>query len=116
VREKSMADEDAGLRPSDEEFIDERSRVYGEPVDCWSRVAQVWSGVLDAEVSAADAVLCMIALKLVRTAITPDYSDNSTDIGGYLEIFRRIIGDDMIEASTVDEYVVRRPGSYGDTR
>jgi hypothetical protein len=101
---------------SDQAFIDERSRVYGEPVDCWSRVAQVWSGILDAEVSAADAVMCMMALKLVRTAITPDYSDNSTDIGGYLEIFRRIIGDDMVEASTVDEYVAKRRALNGDTR
>ena len=103
-----MADEDAGLRPSDERFINERSRVYGEPVNCWSRVAQVWSAILDHEVTAAQAALCMVGLKAVRTAITPDYSDNFTDIGGYAEIYRRIIGDDMVEASTVDEYLRKR--------
>ena len=95
-------------QPSDEEFIDERSRVYGEPVNCWSRVAQVWSGILDHEVTAAEAVLCMVGLKAVRTAITPDYADNYTDIGGYADIYRRIIGDDMVWASTVEEYLLKR--------
>jgi hypothetical protein len=93
---------------SDEAFINERAKVYGEPVDCWTRVAKVWSGVLGVEVSAAEAVLCMVGLKLIRTAITPDYDDNYTDIGGYAEIFRRIMGDDMIEASTVEEYLRKK--------
>ena len=104
-----MADEDV-------EFIDERSRVYGEPVDCWTRVAKVWSGILGYEVSAAEATLCMVGLKLIRTAITPDYADNYTDIGGYAEIFRRIMGEDMIQAKTVEEYIALRRELNGDTR
>jgi Domain of unknown function (DUF6378) len=100
-----MSDE---LQPV-EKFIDDRSKVYGEPVDCWTRIAQVWTGILAVEVTPAEAVLCMIGLKAVRTAIAPDYADNSDDIDGYLEIFRRLVGTDMVRARTVEEYLqVRR--------
>jgi hypothetical protein len=45
-------------------------------------------------------------LKLVRTSHTPDYSDNSDDIEGYLDIFRKVVGEDMVHARTVSEYLL----------
>jgi hypothetical protein len=98
------------------EFIDWRSKVYGEPVQCYIRIAQVWSGILGVEVQPTQVVLCMMGLKSVRASITADYSDNSDDIDGYLDIFRRIVGEDMIHASSVASYAeqkVARDG--GDT-
>jgi hypothetical protein len=44
-------------------------------------------------------------MKLVRTKETPNYSDNSDDVEGYLDIFRQLVGDDMIHARTVDDYI-----------
>jgi hypothetical protein len=52
--------------------------------------------------------LFMMGLKLVRTAQCPDYSDNSDDIEGWLGIFRQVIGDDMIEARLVSEYLEKK--------
>lgn len=88
------------------EVIDERVQVYGEVVPSFARVAQIWSGILDHEVSAADVALCMMGYKILRSQISPDYSDNSDDIAGYLDIFRTIIGNDMVQARSVDEYIL----------
>ncbi len=88
------------------EVIDQRVEVYGDPITSFARVAEVWSGILGVEVKPAEVPLCLIGLKLVRTAVAPDYSDNSDDIEGYLDIFRKIIGPDMVKARSVDEYVL----------
>lgn len=90
------------------ELIDGRVSVYGNPIDTYTRIAEVWSGILDHSVTATDVALCMIGMKLVRTQVTPDYSDNSDDVEGYLDIFRKVVGDDMVQARTVSEYLEKR--------
>jgi len=90
--------------------IDRRVQVYGEVVPSFERIARVWSGILDHEVSAVDVTLCMMGLKMVRAQITPDYADNSDDVDGYLDIMRKIVGKDMIHARSVDDYIVEKNG------
>ena len=90
------------------EVVDGRNSVYGDPVETFSRIAEVWSGILGHTVNATDVPLCLIGLKLIRTVEAPDYSDNSDDIEGYLDIFRKIVGPDMIHARSVTEYVAQR--------
>jgi hypothetical protein len=90
------------------EVIDQRVAVYGEPVNGFVRIAQVWSGILGFEVQPAQVPLCLIGMKAVRASITPDYSDNSDDIEGYLDIFRKVVGDDMIQARSVTDYVTMK--------
>lgn len=90
------------------ELIDERVKVYGDPKVTFPQIAQAWSAVLGVEVRPDQVPLCLIAMKLVRTSQTPDYSDNSDDVEGYLDIFRKVIGEDMIHARTVDEYVEKK--------
>lgn len=87
------------------ELIDGRESVYGDPVEGFGRIAQVWSGILGVPVSPPQVALCLIGLKAVRASNTPDYSDNSDDIEGYLDIFRKVVGDQMIHARTVSEYL-----------
>src|SRR5690606_25697518 len=87
------------------ELIDERVKVYGDPTVTFPQIAQAWSAVLGVEVRPDQVPLCLIAMKLIRTSQTPDYSDNSDDIEGYLDIFRTVVGKDMVHARTVDEYV-----------
>lgn len=86
------------------ELIDGRVALYGEPVEGFKRIAQVWSGILGTEVSATDVCLCMIGMKAVRANVSPDYSDNTDDIEGYRDIYLKIMGDDMIQARTGAEY------------
>lgn len=93
------------------EVIDERVKVYGDPVVTFVQIAQVWSGILGVEVQATDVPLCLIGMKLVRTTQAPDYSDNSDDVEGYLDIFRQIVGPDMVHARSVAEYIEKKCGS-----
>lgn len=87
------------------EIVSERGTVYGDPVDAMKLTAQVWSGILDFEVRPDQVPLLLMGLKLVRTSACPQYSDNSDDIGGYLDIFRKVMGDDLIQARTVSEFL-----------
>lgn len=87
------------------EVIDRRVQVYGDPVDGHVRIAQAWSSILDCEVQAWQVPIMMIMMKAVRMRTSPDYSDHSDDIEGYLDIFRQIIGEDMIHARSVSEYI-----------
>lgn len=92
------------------EVIDRRRAVYGEPTQTFPRIAQVWSGILGVPVNATDVPLMLIGLKAVRTQVCPDYSDNSDDIEGFLDIFRELVGEDMVHARLVSEYLEKKDG------
>lgn len=87
------------------EVIDGRMSVYGDPVVEMPNVAKVWSGITGAEITAEMVPLMLIGYKLVRARRAPDYSDNSDDVEGYLDIFRKVVGADMIHARSVSEYL-----------
>ena len=90
------------------EVIDRRVQVYGNPLETFVRIAQVWSGILGHPVQPVEVPLLMAGMKMVRAQVMPDYSDNSDDIDGYLDIFRRLVGDEMISARTVSEFIEKK--------
>lgn len=92
------------------EVIDQRKEIYGEPVETFARIAHMWSAILDHEIQPHEVPLLLMGMKLVRTQVTPDYSDNSDDIEGYLDIFRTLIGDSMIHARLTSEYAEKKWG------
>ena len=96
------------------EVIDGRTSVYGPVVDSFTRVAQLWSALLDHPIQPWQVPLLMMGLKMVRTMEAPDYSDNSDDIEGYLDIFRQILGDDMIKARSVVDYLTQKEAAHAD--
>ena len=87
------------------EVIDRRVQVYGNPVETFARIAQVWSGIIGYEIQPVEVPLMMAGMKMVRAQVMPDYSDNSDDIDGYMDIFRQLVGPDMISARTVNEFI-----------
>lgn len=90
------------------EVIDGRKAVYGDPVETFPRVAQIWSGILGTEVRADQVVLMLMGYKLARASECPEYSDNSDDVEGYLDIFRKVVGEDMIHARTVSDFLAEK--------
>jgi hypothetical protein len=88
-----------------DDVIEGRRAVYGDPAMMFARAAKIWSGILGFPVKAEDVPLMLIGYKVLRAQFTPDYSDNSDDIEGYLAIFREIVGEDMIHARSVSEYL-----------
>ena len=93
-----------------ESLVEDRRHVYGAPTEFFPRLAQMWAGILGADVTALDAAACMIALKTLRATMSPDYSDNTDDIVGYVDVFRELVGPDMIQARSVAEYAEQRHG------
>jgi hypothetical protein len=87
------------------EVIDGRMDVYGDPVDGMKRTAQIWSGILDFEVRPDQVALMLMGYKLMRASVCPDYSDNIDDTEGYGDIFKKVVGDDMVHARSVSEYL-----------
>lgn len=87
------------------EVIDGRHDVYGDPKIEMPNVAKVWSGITGHEITPEMVPLMLIGYKLVRARRAPDYSDNSDDVEGYLDIFRTVVGEDMVHARSVTEYL-----------
>lgn len=90
------------------ELIDNRESVYGNPVEGCADIAMLWSTFLGHEVQAWEVPIMMMLMKISRMKASPDYSDHSDDIEGYLDIFRQIMGPDLIHARSVSEYVEQR--------
>ncbi len=65
------------------ELLKERRLSYGTPSENFRKTAELWSTILDKEVSSREVVLCMIALKLARCLGDKMLKDNSRDIAGY---------------------------------
>lgn len=97
-----------------DEVIAGRRGVYGNPEETMPRFAQICSGIIGAPVTAEQATLCLIGYKLMRASVCPEYSDNSDDIEGYLDIFRLVVGKNMIHARTVDEFLEKRKLNEAD--
>ena len=74
------------------------------------RIAQVWSGILQHEVTGYQVALCMAGMKLVRAENAPEVTDSFVDICGYAaiagEIAGIITGDDESKA----EYITLKFG------
>ena len=107
-----MTDDRNGVVPLQDllidELIEQRKQVYGEPVETFARVAQMWTGLIGHEIQPCEVPLMMAAYKMLRTQVCPEYSDNSDDIDGYMDIFRTVVGTDMIKARSVEEFIELR--------
>ena len=68
----------------------DRDGTYGHPYVDYTRTAQLWSGILGAEVTAEQAILCMIAVKLSRLCHSPGHRDSIVDIAGYARCYERV--------------------------
>jgi hypothetical protein len=62
----------------------ERGENYGHPFEDFSRTAQIWSAILDMEVTPEQVALCMVGLKISREVNRPK-RDNIVDGAGYFE-------------------------------
>lgn len=61
----------------------DRADDYGSAYDNHMRIAQIWSALIDVELSPEQVAMMMIGLKLSRLANSPDKIDSWVDICGY---------------------------------
>ena len=61
----------------------ERAKDYGDAYLNHKRIAELWSPILDKDITVEQVYPCMIAVKLSRLIETPDHEDSWIDICGY---------------------------------
>ena len=69
----------------------ERGATYGHPLDDYTRTAKLWSAILGIEVTAEQAILCMIAVKMSRLCNTMEHEDSVVDCAGYAECLSMVV-------------------------
>ena len=67
--------------------LEERGHAYGAADAAFEAIAARWTLTLGRPVSAAQVILCMIDLKLVRLAHDPAHEDSIIDVIGYAALF-----------------------------
>lgn len=80
----------------------DRRSDYGHPLDNFSDVAAIWSVILRTPVTAEQAALCMVGLKIAREANKPKH-DNRVDAAGYTEVLDMIITERQRRKGGSDE-------------
>ena len=70
--------------------VTRRRREYGDPADVFEAVAQRWSLVFATKVTAAQVVIALLDLKLVRLSRDPKHLDSIVDVAGYAAVLREV--------------------------
>ena len=101
-----------GVKMTDaEELLASRRETYGDRVINMTRLAMIWSALLDHEILDWQVPLMMSAAKMLRAFETPDYSDNVDDVEGWTVMFREVMEANhggIIKARTVEEYKTKK--------
>lgn len=72
------------------DILEERQKNYGDPIQMHTRIAKIWSAILNKPVTAYEVALCMTGLKLVRATKNASDPDSLIDAHGYTEIAQNI--------------------------
>ena len=67
----------------------DRGIDYGDPTEAYARIANVWTEILNHEITAHQVALMMIGLKLIR-ATTARGDDTYVDLAGYAALAAEI--------------------------
>lgn len=89
-----------------EELVNgKRQADYGHPKVNMKRIARIWSGILDIDVTPEQVALCMVGLKLARLVHSPEHEDTQVDMMGYLRVLQRLLDPEDVPL----KYKVRIP-------
>lgn len=78
-----MTKQESILQQADKIINGERHKKYGDVIQTFKEIAEIWSIQLNTQVKPIDVAACMISMKLIRAKHSPNYQDNWLDIAGY---------------------------------
>jgi len=61
----------------------DRNKDYGDAQRNFTDIADIWSVILNRQVTTKEVALCMIGVKMARLSKSPDHDDSWIDICGY---------------------------------
>mgnify|MGYP003112319909 FL=1 len=88
-----MKDRQFFLKTAEELINGERAKEYGPARKNHERIAQIWSIILEQEITPEQVVACMVGLKLARLSEDITKDDSWVDIIGYAALGGEIIND-----------------------
>lgn len=71
----------------------ERSGVYGRPKVNHERIAALWSAWLGQPITASDAAMCALLVKVARLMESPTHRDSIADLIGYALVYHDCVSD-----------------------
>ena len=83
MRAEELLEQAAGV-------VTRRRREYGEPADVFDAVAKRWSSVFGTDITAAQVVIALLDVKLVRLSRNPKHLDSVVDVAGYAAVLREV--------------------------
>jgi len=89
VKRRGFEMDESILLEADRITSQDRQKDYGHPLDDYRRTAKLWSAVLGVEVTASQAILCMILLKVSREC-NKHKRDNLVDVAGYAKCLEQV--------------------------
>ncbi len=84
-------------------IIESRRAQYGDPLSLFEEIAQRWSLTLGTDITPAQAVLCLLDLKLSRLARDPRHADSLLDLIGYAIVLQEVTDAPAELAEVADE-------------
>ena len=81
------------LKTAEELINGPRAKEYGPARKNHERIAQIWSIILEQEITPEQVVACMVGLKLARLSEDITKDDSWVDIIGYAALGGEIIND-----------------------
>ena len=88
-----MKDRQFFLKTAEELINGPRPKEYGPARKNHERIAQIWSIILEQEITPEQVVACMVGLKLARLSEDMTKDDSWVDIIGYAALGGEIIND-----------------------
>lgn len=72
------------------EIVHQRGNVYSHPYSNHKRIAELWSAYLEFPITAFQASVMQILVKISRLVETPGHYDSLVDIAGYARVAHMI--------------------------
>ena len=88
-----MKDRQFFLKTAEKLINGPRAKEYGPARTNHERIAQIWSIILEQEITPEQVVACMVGLKLARLSEDMTKDDSWVDIIGYAALGGEIIND-----------------------